>query len=114
MPPARTKAAAAVEETNGTPTHVDFRGLELTGPPVLPGELLFDLAALEDEDTSLAGLIGVLRTIFGIDQLKAIRAKIAADRLDFSDTMTALGELIDHATRAYGMEPGEAEASDAS
>lgn len=116
-PPAKTprgkgKAAAAAAEKTDELRTVDFRGLTLTIPAVLPGTLYFDMAALEDDSDSPATVINTLGSLIGPDQIRAVRGKVAEENIPFSEVDTVLWELFN--TVLAPMTPGESAASDAS
>jgi hypothetical protein len=108
------KAAAAVAETKDEPRTVDFRGLTITLPAVLPGTLYFDMAALEDDSDSPAAVINLLGSLVGPDQIRAVREKVAEENIPFSEVETALWELFNAVLGAHAVTPGESPASDGS
>lgn len=117
MPTPRTRKAsptsgeAARGEKNDTPKTIDFRGLTLTLPPVLPGTLYFDFAELEDNQSSPAAQVRLLRSLVGDDQVVAIREKIAADNVPFDEVDEVVLGLFNDIVASFGVAEGDSEAS---
>lgn len=106
----RKRGAAARAETNGQPRVVDFRGLELKLPPELPGEVIFDIADLETA-TGPGPFVRMLGSLLGPDQLLAVRAKIAEEKIPLAEAETTLIGLIHDSLDKYGLSMGESSAS---
>lgn len=111
-PAAPTPGAAAVGETDDTPKTVEWRGLQFTLPPVLPGELIFDFADLEDAEGT-GPIVRLLRSMLG-DQVAKVRKKIAEDEVPLAEADGVLSDLISTVFDAYGVSAGESEASPSS
>jgi hypothetical protein len=110
-------AEAAIAETTGQPRTIDFRGLKLTGPPELGASLLMDIGELQDEtteDAELPVLRRILLKVFGRKMLDEIGAKLDADGITLKDAAEHYSVLFNDIMDTYGMDAGEAEASDAS
>lgn len=111
MPAApKTKTAAARAERAPQPRSLDWNGLELELPANLPGELVFDLAAVET-NRGPASMLGAIRTVIGDEQLEAVRERIVELGLTLDDVGEALGELVTGIWAEYGLTPGESDAS---
>lgn len=104
------KGAAATGEVDGTPKTVDWRGITFTLPPVLPGELIFDFAEIEDAEGT-GPLVRLLKSMLGDEQVAQIRGKIAEDHVPLSEVGEALSELMSLVFDAYGVSAGESPAS---
>jgi hypothetical protein len=110
---AAARAAAARAETSEPESRtIDFRGLELTLPATMPGAVLFDVGLVDEKD--IVGMMRLLDSLIGREQYLQVRAKVAEDGLDVETVAEPLGELINDAFGAYGMKPGEAQASSGS
>lgn len=98
--------AVARSERNGKPKTVDFKALTLTLPKDLPATIDFDLIELETEQT-LQPIYRMLRSILGADQFLDVRNAVDPDDPERSDIFGLFQAIFD----AYGVEPGESEAS---
>jgi hypothetical protein len=78
----------------------------------MPGAFLFDMGMVDDND--IVGMMRMLDSLVGREQYAALRRKVIEDGLDFESTAEPVAELIRDAFAAYGMVPGEAQASPAS
>lgn len=105
-----SKSAAARGEAKQQPKSADFRGVTLTLPPELPGELIFDLAAL-DRATGPGPIVELLETLLGVEQVRQVRAKVAEEKVPFSAVDGVLLGLISDIVDAYGTSTGESSAS---
>jgi hypothetical protein len=111
---APSKGAAARAEKTGAPKTIDFRGLELALPDVLPGTVYFDLAALEENEGSAVAQVRLLRSLIGGDQLAAVRDKIGEDQVPLDKVDEVVIGLFNDIVGAYGSTEGESAASPAS
>ena len=96
---ARSKAAAARAEKKPEAKTVEWRGLTLTLPSVLPGTLYFDFAELQEDSNDVGA------------QVRLVRAKIAEDEIPFDQMDDVLVDLFNVAFDAYGIGMGESSAS---
>ena len=106
MPPVK-KAAAATSEVAAAqvPKQIEWRGLELTGPPELMADVVFALADIEDGKAN--GMTGFFRSVLGDDQVNLVRGKLRDDGVTLEGAAEAFGELLDAITDAYGMAEGD-------
>lgn len=104
---ARKKAAAARSEKKADDVKtVDFRGLKLHLPKEPPGTLLFDIADLEG-GREFQGMMELIKSLVGLGQYQAIRAKIGEDGLSLGQTEEALAELVTDVMESTGLKQGE-------
>lgn len=106
-----SKGAAARAERAARPAvkTVGFRGLTLTLPDRLPGAILFDMGLVDDGD--IVGMMRMVDSLFGREQYLSLRRKVEQDGLDFEGAAGPVSELLRDAFEAFGMAPGEAQAS---
>lgn len=110
-PPKKAKAAAA-EKAGGGPRTVEWRGLALTVPEVLPADVAWAMADIESATgTSVSPILALLRSIIGADQEQQLREKLSADGVSFTDLPDALSELLTALFDSYGMAEGDSPAS---
>ena len=95
----RSRAKKAT--TNGKGPHVQFKDLDLVLPPAddAPGDLAF---SVENNEVSTA-----VKSILGDEQYIQVRQKCAAEKLNMTDTYTALAELLKDCFVAWEFIPGE-------
>lgn len=103
----RSQRKAALDKQ---PKIVEWRGLELEFPPVLPATVFFDLNDAQEQDDALAYL-RILRTLAGDEGYRQIRESLTAE-----DSFGAIvDELFDDVIpAAYGLDVGESSASSSS
>ncbi len=100
MPAARKTASrkrGAVARSEGKKKTIRFRGIDLTLPAKLPGEVLF---AIDDQNVT-----GALRTILGDEETTRVRSKVSD--LDLDETVAVLSELVGDIFEKYGLTTGE-------
>lgn len=105
---APAKGAAARSEIRDEPKAVEFRGINLTLPQVIPGAILFDIAEAEADDGNLIPIFRALRSILG-DQVNELRKALADESLE--QVLTVVDELLGQIFAQYGTSSGESEAS---
>jgi hypothetical protein len=103
---ARKKAALARSEKKDEAKKVDFRGLKLHLPKEPPGTLLFDIADLEG-GREFQGMMELIKSLVGLGQYQAIRAKIGDEGLSLGETEDALAELVADMMESTGLKQGE-------
>lgn len=104
-------AAARSEKGQDGPKRIDWRGLELELPEVLPGTLYFDFADLSENEDDPGAQLRLLKSMVGDDQVRQVRQKIADDGVTFDEIGDVLGDLFESVFAAYGSTVGESEAS---
>jgi hypothetical protein len=103
---AGSKPAAARAERKKASKTVDFRGLTITLKSKIPGSIIFDLADLEG-GKDLVGMMGILKSLIGENQFRAVRQKIDEDEVDFEEIESVLIELFESIFEAAGLSLGE-------
>lgn len=102
------KGEAARAEKKNEPKVVDFRGLKLEMPAKISGTLLWDFnELLAGDERSFSGFIGLLESLVGLEQSRAIRGKVQEDDLDLEETFGALEGLLQDVFEAAGLTLGE-------
>lgn len=108
------KKAAASAAAKVKPVVGDFRGIELSLPPKLPGVLALDLAELSNSEGDVSAQLGILwRTLKAVlgDDLYKVRDKFAEDGDGFEDLGSFIEEVVESITKPYSLTPGESSAS---
>lgn len=112
-----SEAVAAVEDAenkpNGKAHTIEWRGITFLVPVKLPGSMVFDLAAIED-DRELSGVMGMLKRTLGAGPLRDVQAKLDEDDVSLEEVGDVLSELLENVLGHYGMSAGESAASPAS
>lgn len=109
----RSKGAAARADKDG-PKRIDFRGVELELPDVLPGTLYFDFADLSDNEDDPGAQMRLLKSLIGDEQVATVRQKVADDGVSFDEIPTVIIGLFESALAAYGSTVPESSASPSS
>lgn len=100
-------AAARAEKTKETKT-VEFRGLKLELPEKIPGTFLWDFNdLLSGDERSLSGFIGLLESLVGFEQSRAVKAKVKEDDLGIEETLEAIEGLLADVFETQGLSLGE-------
>jgi hypothetical protein len=108
--PDKVVDAARGEVVEDGPKTIAWHELELTLPPELPAWFMFDMTTAEAEDDLNSFAVHAVRNLLTIDQWKKARDWAVEKQL----SMESFTEIVDQVYAAYGLGPGESEASDSS
>lgn len=103
----KTKASAAKAEKEPVERSVEWEGLTLTLPSVLPEAVFLDLALVQggDDPTST---FEMLMTLVGEGQFRQVRNKLKSDdKVGLSNVADLIASIFEE----YGTSEGESEAS---
>ncbi len=103
--PKTSKARAAKAELEPEGKTFEWRGLTLKLPAEPPGDLLFAAEEFGDRPT------GLVNAFVGVEQYRAIRAKVTEDGLSLEQAFEEIAKLADGLTELYGIGRGESSAS---
>jgi hypothetical protein len=108
---AEKKAAAARAESNGQLEPIKFRGIDLKLMPKLPLSVVGRASVLRDDD--VPGIFRTLEAILGREQYQLVMDKLDDDSVDVDNEkgIAELGDILSKALEAYGLTPGESQAS---
>lgn len=98
---AKSKAAAARQETNGQPKTLKFEGLELVLPDKIPFKILKYLG--QGDEAGPEEVVGILNTMLGPEQMEQVW------NLDID--VSRGRELVEEVLESLGMQAGESAAS---
>lgn len=114
MAAAAEKGKAARSEKKAAPKTrtLDFRGVKVTTPEKLPGDLAFEIGEAEVNGESGLGLLyRIMRTTLSPEDFEAVRNKVRELDVPFDEMETVLRELTDDILGKAGSSTGESEAS---
>lgn len=109
----QAKAASRPRKGRGAaPRFVDFHGLKLEVPKKLPGDLIWELADLEEsEGAGFRELRSLLVTLLGDEQTQKIRDVVREKKIGLDKLVPEVMDLVGRVVEAAGADAGKSSAS---